>query len=108
MEVRVQLHASSTSPWHPSNKRLTGPRDDLDMIIKQILLLRNEIMALRLEPMTAILNLRLMTQKQFKPMLVSNSSTNYTTQQTGGITICKTMSLYIQTTGSEKSKNNNK
>jgi len=37
-------------------------------------------------------------------MLISNRSTNYTTQQTGGITICKTTSLYIQTTGSEKSK----
>jgi hypothetical protein len=41
-------------------------------------------------------------------MLVANSSTNYTTPQTGGITICKTMSLCMQTTGSEESKNNNK
>jgi len=90
------------------NKRLTGPRDDLDMVIKQILLLRTEIKALRLVTMIEILHLCLMTQKQFKPTLVSNRSTNYTIPQTGGITIWKTMSLHIQTTGSEKSKNNNK
>jgi len=63
MEVRVQLNASNTVPWYPSNKRLTGPRDDLDMVIKQILLLRTEIMALRLVTITEILNLCLMTQK---------------------------------------------
>lgn len=68
LQTALNGGACSTScfkyfPLVSINKKLTGPRDDLDMVIKQILLLRTEIMELRLVTITEILNLCLMTQK---------------------------------------------
>jgi hypothetical protein len=33
--VHVQIHCPITFLWYPSDRRLTGPRGDLDMVIKK-------------------------------------------------------------------------